>query len=327
MDAAAILEAMIHADLSAWAKSFEVIGRRVQSYAPGIIAVTDPKQQRLRLVLSVGVHGDETAPIEMLARLMAQLGQRPESLAVDLLVAVGNLEAIKNARRFIEADLNRLFTEKRGDLATVVEAERADQLMHACQDFLQPGQRSWHLDLHTAIRPSRFPAFAIIPDVMPPERREQLVSWLGAAGIDAVVLNTQLSPTFSAYTATRLGSSGCTLELGQIGELGKNDAAQFLATETALAALLTTGEVQPLNNQRARVFRVSQELKKLSEGFEMTVGRSTHNFTGLEPGSLIAKDGEREYRVGESTEYVIFPNPDVRVGHRAGLMVVEIPEK
>jgi len=42
----------------------------------------------------------------------------------------------------------------------------------------------------------------------------------------------------------------------------------------------------------------------------------------MQPGALIAEDGEAAYRVGEATEYIVFPNPDVRAGLRAGLMVV-----
>jgi succinylglutamate desuccinylase len=47
------------------------------------------------------------------------------------------------------------------------------------------------------------------------------------------------------------------------------------------------------------------------------------NFSALTPGSVIAEDGDMVYRVGDETEYVVFPNPDVRPGLRAGLMVVK----
>ena len=40
-------------------------------------------------------------------------------------------------------------------------------------------------------------------------------------------------------------------------------------------------------------------------------------------GSIIATDEKQVYRTGTATEYILFPNPDVRIGQRAGLMVIE----
>ena len=54
----------------------------------------------------------------------------------------------------------------------------------------------------------------------------------------------------------------------------------------------------------------------------MAFGRDTQNFTALEAGEVIATDGDATWRVGDQPERVVFPNPDVRVGLRAGLMVV-----
>ena len=70
------------------------------------------------------------------------------------------------------------------------------------------------------------------------------------------------------------------------------------------------------------IFRVVQELVKRSDAFRMAFDSGTKNFTPMPPGALIAEDGDTVYRVGPETEYVVFPNPDVRVGLRAGLMVV-----
>ena len=54
----------------------------------------------------------------------------------------------------------------------------------------------------------------------------------------------------------------------------------------------------------------------------MVLDRSTQNFTPMQPDSVIAVDGDTVYRVGDVTEYVVFPNPDVALGLRAGLMVI-----
>jgi succinylglutamate desuccinylase len=56
----------------------------------------------------------------------------------------------------------------------------------------------------------------------------------------------------------------------------------------------------------------------------LTFDGSAENFTAFEPGVVVARDGEHIYQTGTKTEYVIFPNPAVRVGLRAGLMVVRV---
>jgi succinylglutamate desuccinylase len=274
-------------------------------------------------LLSVGVHGDETAPIEMVAHLLHNLAQEPHALQVDLMVAVGNPAAIAQGRRFLDADLNRLFLSERGELHSAAEAERADALMRATAAFFTAeGGEKWHLDLHTAIRKSHYPTFAIVPDVISSRSRQVLTAWLGGAGINAMILNSILAPTYSAYTAIQFGATSCTAELGQIGTLGKNDLSQFELTAAAIDVMLRSGETLAFRRAQPHVFQVAQEIVKRSEDFHLSFDRSTQNFTSLEPGEVIAQDGVGTYRVGPVTEYVVFPNPDVRVGQRAGLMVV-----
>ncbi|PRC94807.1 succinylglutamate desuccinylase [Solimicrobium silvestre] len=313
-------------DFSALASSFELAGFNVQQPLAGVVQICEDGETasaRMRLLISVGVHGDETAPIEMMALLLEELAKTPQQLAVDLMVMVGNIDAIAQAKRFIDVDLNRLFTPQRTQFNNAQEAQRADQLMHAATQFFDGHQNKWHLDLHTAIRASFYPTFAIVPG----KHNPAFVSWLGSAGIAAAVLNPQASVTFSSYTCKHLGAVSCTAELGRIGEMGKNDLSQFVATQAALAALLRSGLSATENTDTAPlVFRVAQELIKRSEAFQLTFDGNTQNFTEFAPNALIATDGELTYVVGAEPEYVLFPNPSVRVGLRAGLMVVRAVE-
>ena len=308
------------------ADAFANAGMSVRLPARGILQVfaSAGMRSRPRILLSAGVHGDETAPLEMLGHILHEFAGSPRRLGVDLMIVVGNLAAIAAGKRYIDADLNRLFDVERndrGDLQHAAEAERADQIMLVTASFFSvPDADNWHLDLHTAIRPSHYPAFAVVPARIVEHNRETLFGWLGKAAIEAVILSSSSAGTYSAYTAERHGAISATLELGQVAKLGNNDLNRFADTATALRRFLSSGV--PDGAGAPAIFRVKQELIKHSDAFNMSLDQNTKNFTPLQPGELIARDSGIEYKVGETTEYVVFPNPGVRTGFRAGLMVV-----
>jgi succinylglutamate desuccinylase len=277
---------------------------------------------RASVLLSVGVHGDETGPIEMVAHTVEALSRSPSALKVDLMLCVGSIDAIAIGKRFIDADLNRMFRTDRGDLAGTFEAGRADTLIAATREFFDgAGPQRWHLDLHTAIRASRYPQFAIVPELIPEAPRKRLIEWLGQGGIEAVIMNPKSAGTYSYWTAQHHGAAASTVELGRIGTLGQNDLSQFAAMSAALHALLR-GLPAP-DGSTPLVFNTAQSITKLSDAFRMSFGRDTENFTPLKQGEVIATDGDTVYAVRHDEEFVVFPNPDVRVGLRAGIMVVK----
>ena len=316
----AAVRQLAQADFSALAQRFGDAGFAVAEPAPGIITLASPNLAvRPSVLVSVGVHGDETGPIEMLAQVLDRLA--PSSLAVELMVCVGNIDAIAQGKRFIDADLNRMFRAERGALASMAEAARADAMIAATTAFFAraKGQR-WHRDLPTAIRPSVYPTFAVVPDLIADGPKAQLVHWLGQAGIGAIIMNPQSAGTYSYYTAEHHGAAASTVELGRVGTLGENDLSLFADVDAALDGLLrglpAAAAVTP------HVFKVAQEIVKRSDAFTMSFGRETENFTALDAGAVIATDGDVVWTVGAQPERVVFPNPDVRIGLRAGLMVV-----
>jgi succinylglutamate desuccinylase len=318
------VRALAEADFGTVARRFEQAGFVVALPAKGIMTVKAavPDPARASVLVSVGVHGDETGPIEMVAYAIEALSREPSQLAVDLMLCVGNIDAIAAGKRFIDADLNRMFRAERGSLAGTAEAARADDLVAAtAQFFAGAGPVRWHLDLHTAIRASYYPMFAIVPDLVQDERKRALIDWLGQAGIGAIIMNPKSAGTYSYHSAEHHGAAGTTVELGRVGTLGQNDLSQFDDVAAALGGLLRgAGSWQP--KAKPHVFKVAQEVVKLSDDFRMGFGRETQNFTALKRGDVIATDGETVYTVFHDEELVVFPNPDVRVGLRAGLMVV-----
>ena len=318
------VRALAEADFASVAQRFEQAGFVVAEPASGVLTVkaasADPA--RASVLVSVGVHGDETGPIEMVAYLVEALSRTPQALAVDLMLCVGNIDAIRSARRFVDADLNRMFRAERGALAATSEAARADVLIAATRAFFEgSGPRRWHFDLHTAIRPSHYPMFAIVPELIEDGARRGLIDWLGEAGIGAVIMNPASAGTYSYFTCEHLGAAGSTVELGRVGTLGQNDLSQFSAAANALERLLR-GQPAPAATSAPHVFATAQSITKQSDAFSMRVGRETWNFTPMKRGEVIAEDGDTVYTVKHDEELVVFPNPDVRVGLRAGIMVV-----
>lgn len=324
--ASEILSEFVSGDFSTLADSFANAGFTVRLPARGILhirASTEPVPRR-SLLVSVGIHGDETAPIELLAQLLAQLASAPHTLRVDLMLVVGNPAAIALGKRYLDVDLNRQFEAgKNGDGASL-EAQRAEQIMRATRQFFSAaeGQR-WHLDLHTAIRSSHYPSFAIMPQQVDGKARQALLDWLAAAGTGAVVLSQKSSGTYSAYTAINFNAVACTAELGRVARLGENNLAPFSAAQAALLAMLTgSAPEEAKRGTPPLLFSVTQEVIKASAAFRLAIDDSTGNFTPMAHGDIIAHDGEQVFRVAAQTEYVLFPNAAVAVGQRAALMVV-----
>ena len=317
------------ADFGDLAQRFGDAGFTVGQPAKGILTIkSGAGGERASVLVSVGVHGDETGPIEVVAHVLDALAQDPSALAVDLMVCVGNIDAIAAGKRFIDADLNRMFRPLRGSLAGTAEALRADAMIAATDAFFAgAGPVRWHLDLHTAIRPSVYPTFAIVPDLIADQGKRALIGWLGQAAIGAIIMNPQSAGTYSYYSAEFHGAAGSTVELGRVGTLGQNDLSLFADVSDALAGLLR-GASDPSAAAKAEphVFKVAQQIMKLSDGFAMAFDRNTHNFTAMQRGEVIATDGQTVYTVQHPEELVVFPNPDVRVGLRAGLMVVRVQD-
>ena len=321
------VRALAEADFSAVAQRFSAAGFAVAQPADGILIIKANGlewPQRPSVLISVGVHGDETGPIEVVAYLLDALSHQASALAVNLMLCVGNIGAIRAGKRFIDADLNRMFRKERGTLEGTVEAARADVMIAATTAFFDgAGPLRWHLDLHTAIRPSVYPTFAIVPELIEDQARGALIEWLGLAGIGAVIMNPASVGTYSYYSAEHHAAAGTTVELGRIGTLGQNDLAQFADASLALDDLLR-GAPNRASTRRPHIFNTARQIIKLSDQFQMAFGKDTHNFTALKQGDEIARDGDTVYTVQHPEELVVFPNPDVRVGLRAGLMVVRV---
>ncbi|KWH17239.1 succinylglutamate desuccinylase [Burkholderia multivorans] len=276
------------------------------------------------VLVSAGVHGDETAPIELLSMLVRDVGTGALPLACRLLVVLGNVPAMRAGERYLDDDLNRLFSGRHAQLPASREAPRAAQLEAAARTFFagSPAQGArWHIDMHTAIRASVFEQFALLPHTGTPPSRA-MVEWLGDARIAAVLLHTAKGNTYSHFTAEHCGALACTLELGKVRPFGQNDLARFAPADRAVRRLVS-GAPRDADAPLPRVFTVIDQITKQSDALELFVAPDVANFTAFARGTVLAQDGDYRYTVRHDEERIVFPNPSVKPGLRAGLLVVD----
>ncbi len=305
-------------------------GSHVQILDEGVIEFQPriASDRQLDLVVSCGIHGNETAPVELVNQIVNEVLAGEHRLRARVLFIFGNVEAMRRGERYVDDDMNRLFCRQYQNADDSVEARRAAMLeMHVMRFFARHGDDGsvprLHYDLHTAIRGSVFEKFAIYPYPHEQAFKATEISRLGAAGVSTVLLQSRPSPTFSYFTSRYCRADAFTLELGKARPFGQNQAVNLDALGQVLRSLLcgeiSTGEFVPEAHQ---LFRVSREIIKHSDKFRLHLEDKVENFTPMEVGFLAAEDGEVLYRIDEEGARIVFPNPKVKNGLRAGIVVV-----
>lgn len=301
-------------------------GVRLRWLGEGALEVRPPEggDNGTDLLLSAGIHGNETAPVELLDDLIHAIARGELQPRARILFLFGNPEALRRGVRYVEEDVNRLFNG-RHRLGGGAEALRACELERLAATFFSlPDRYRLHYDLHTAIRGSRIEQFALYPfkDGRAPSRRE--LARLRAAGMSAVLLQNKPSVVFSAYTYDQLGAEAFTLELGKARPFGHNAQVDLGLLRKRLVHLIegSEPELEPVLDGM-HLFTVAREIIKRSDAFRLHLDEEVENFSPLEQGYLLAEDaGDTRWIVEEEDARIIFPNPRVANGLRAGILIV-----
>lgn len=290
----------------------------------GILEVI-PTRYKKSIILSSGIHGNETAPLEFIDEIVKNIINEKIILNVRILFIIAHPDAINQNKRYIDENLNRCFNGK--NKSNTCENIISNKLQKQISDFYlndKESEKRWHFDLHCAIRGSLHSIFSIIPITTIQINIRPMLSFLQKAKIEATLLNNQSSSTLSWWTAQHFGALSATIEMGQVKPLYQNDMARFSQLKNAICNMISAKSIS-IEAKEADLtmilYKVSSVIVKKEPSFHFTFPNHTVNFTYFASNTLLAKEINMQYFAKEEGEAVVFPNADVAIGQRACLLV------
>ena len=110
---------------------------------------------------------------------------------------------MRQGKRYVHDDVNRMFCGGYKNLPVTEESKRAGVLEQTVATFFQESSsqaKRYHYDLHTAIRASLLPTFALFP-YQTHGYDADLTASLEAADLDALVYHNAVGKTFTHFTS------------------------------------------------------------------------------------------------------------------------------
>lgn len=296
-------------------------GVKLEFLETGILRIRPVGKADYRVIISCGIHGNETAPIEMVNQLFNEITSGELAVQNELLLIIGNPPAANRAERFIDENLNRLFSSQYKNSSSQ-EARRAELIENYVSGFFAEGdEHRLHYDLHTAIRGSQFEKFAVYPHLHNRAWSKPQIAFLERCGLGAVLLSNQPSGTFSYYTSNSFGADSFTVELGKVEKFGDNDMSKFSDALQGMRDVISGQETFDQHAKNIQVFAVVEEVIKRSDKLKLHFASDAKNFTAFPKGSVLATDQDYEYRTQQDGERFVFPISNVPIGQRAMLVV------
>ncbi|WP_407333148.1 succinylglutamate desuccinylase [Enterovibrio sp. 27052020O] len=282
-----------------------------------------PKNANRAIVVSSGIHGDETAPIELVDDLVSEILNGVWVPCSRTLFIIAHPDAIHAHTRFIEENLNRLFAGVNPDRNA--ECQLANRLQgHVSQFFANANEsdEKWHFDMHSAIRDSKHYMFAVVPASTKATDVRPLIGFLKSAQMDAMLLSRTPSSTFSWWSGETFGALAATFEMGRVAPLYQNNMSEFEPLKRALIDLLSARQ-DDRNTPKTdlSIYKVTRTITKTDDAFTLAFSNDAANFTYFNQGEQLAEENGTVYVAQQGGEAVVFPNANVAVGQRACLLV------
>ncbi|CAM9993115.1 unnamed protein product [Chrysoparadoxa australica] len=171
------------------------------------------------------------------------------------------------------------------------------------------------------MRGSKIQKFAIGPLNEGEVFSQDQTTLLESLGVQAVVHSDNSGTTFSSYSKRELGHHAYTLELGKVMPFGKNNRSDFQDTYEGLRDLLSNSSFQ--SRCKLQRFEVAKELLRDSVDYEFYISADYINFDFFKEGTPIERN-QKGVLKAEQGQCLIFPNLDVPVGQRTGLLLKTI---
>ena len=251
-------------------------------------------------LVAAGIHGNEPAGIAAARRTLDDLRARRPRFRGRFVALVGNLTALEGGVRFVDLDLNRIWTrqrirelESRDPAALRTEDREQLELWHELEPMLEAtGFDPYFLDLHTSSAPGK--PFVCIGDTL---RNRDFALRIPAPVI--LGLEEQIDGALLEYVND---CGGVTMGV-EGGQHDSDEAVDFIEAVVGLA-LLSAGCVDEADLPAASRFRalLRRETGELppalevrhrhpvepGDGFEMEPGYA--NFQPVRRGELLARD-------------------------------------
>lgn len=302
---------------------------RVEVWDTGVIVFEPVQTEGKDIILSCGVHGNETAPIELCNTLIKQLLQQEIIAKQRTLFLIGNPLAINNGTRIIDENMNRLFSGEHSNPPGLVNPERvrAKKLETYVDRFFSTaaeGQHRIHYDLHTAMRASKHEKFAIYPYRPGRAYSGEQIMFLAACGIDTLLFHHEPTTTFSYFSSEHYGADAFTIELGKVYPMGQNDMRCFIAAQEMFMRLITAKPLalEAFAADKVNLYQVCRVINKHYNDFEFTFATDVENFSTFPKGFVLAREGGQEIKVEQEFEAIVFPNAKVPIGNRTLICLI-----
>ncbi|AIT08841.1 hypothetical protein LO80_01840 [Candidatus Francisella endociliophora] len=311
-------------------------GNLIKYYSDGIVAIFPAiKTSQKAMIVSAGIHGDETGAVELVYKLFNSL-LNGTVISRPLMIILGNLDAIKQGTRQVETNLNRCFDDDELSLNSSMEHKRALDIITAIDEFKEELDAKdisieMLLDLHSYVYPDYFSQyhddktqFAICVKEQPYSLNHEQI--LSACNLGKVITDIDMKGTLVSFIVKRYPYiTSMVFELGHAHKLGKNNPLDLKNIADYIYAQVseTYNKNKQINPQQIERYKFCPPVIKNNETFELNSNICLRNFTKYEKGTVLAyENGEVIYRMPSNNHTVLFPWPTRLVG-AAGTYILE----
>ncbi|MEK7672321.1 MAG: succinylglutamate desuccinylase/aspartoacylase family protein [Patescibacteria group bacterium] len=251
------------------------------------------------------IHGNERIGAAVLERLKNELSSLEIEPKSDIYLVIGNPEAYRRNVRFVDTDMNRLFSVDRDihQPGNNIEEKRAREIAPVLTESY------YLLDLHSTIKPS-------VPFVYcePDSDHLELANLMGVKYIVSTIANFRPADLITSADnfVDRNGGFGITFESGWHQDPLAIDSVLFLAKLfLQKTGACDFGLCEPKKLLESKKLIIYNHVVPDSSSFTFAV--DFDNFSMISKGDIIGNDGGIEVRA-ERDSFVIFPKKYIQNG-------------